>query len=784
MKKNIYLLLAAFAIGLASKAGERLPQQINGIWYEWANDAKTEVITASANFSIKVTTNTEPDQNVPWQPENWPPMKTVVKLALVDLDDPNNGTPKGPNASVNLGNIPEEFEFEGRKVKVVGLGEFSFAGGSFNELKLPSTIKRVEKGAFALGTLSENKMLVIPEPIEYIGEYAFADLKNINDMILPSTLKEIDDHAFELSYNFRNLTIPASVTRIGNSAFRDCKNMVSLYFEDDGEGSLTIGDSAFEGIGSLNIQPLRIPASVSSIGDSAFARCGINGLEFVDPENSQLKYLGNHAFDYCGAIKGTITLPDGLEFIGDYAFNMCRSLDGVVFGTHVRYIGDYAFYHIAQRNFNDMHFPGTLEHIGSRAFDLTRTAGTKTAWTDLYVHRRTPPEIHSGSKDEYGNWVCDAFESFGGFLNGVDFYNSDHLWVYPYICLHVPIGTREIYQTTHGWEHFTCIIDDLVDESTMTETSIGEIVGYAFTVPEEEINLVGDILQPSEVLEGAKWDKVDNDILKIDENGHVMAKGFGEYVAVARKDVGNTTGYFETDGGGYPVYENGKPKYVETPVGEQIVAVVVVYVCPTVILAYELDQQPSAAPKAPRALGAEEDVESSDNGTAKVTELATYEHRVVYNSYPQVKVEAAAGYEIGEMRHDKAEDDRSWNYDQVKNEDEYLVDPKNDMDDEVTIALSEPIVQNRVILLTIMPTADTDGPSIGTGIQDVQVSAKIRVQVSGNVVTVIGAEDSDVVTVTNIKGQTVSRSTDKTVVLDRGIFVINVADASLKIVVR
>ena len=66
----------------------------------------------------------------------------------------------------------------------------------------------------------------------------------------------------------KNTTIPASVTRLGDYAFADCSGLTSITIP---QGVTSIGYYTFSGCSGLT--SITIPKSVTSIGDYAFAGC-------------------------------------------------------------------------------------------------------------------------------------------------------------------------------------------------------------------------------------------------------------------------------------------------------------------------------------------------------------------------------------------------------------------------------------------------------------------------------------------------------------------------------
>ena len=71
----------------------------------------------------------------------------------------------------------------------------------------------------------------IPDGIEYIGEKAFYNCKNLKFIYIPESVKEIGVKAFWGCEDLKTLTIPKNVARIGMFALDYCRNMELVTIE-------------------------------------------------------------------------------------------------------------------------------------------------------------------------------------------------------------------------------------------------------------------------------------------------------------------------------------------------------------------------------------------------------------------------------------------------------------------------------------------------------------------------------------------------------------------------
>ena len=165
------------------------------------------------------------------------------------------------------------------------------------------------------------------------------------------------------NYNLRSfcnqiqsVTIPESVTSIGKSAFEHCSKLDSLTI--NGVATSMIGAYAFNGCTSLT--SLSLVGSFQTIGDYAFAYCGMTSLTI----NANITSIGEFAFSSCSLT--SLSLTGNVQKIGDHAFYSCSSLNTVTFPKSPTSIGSHAF--DSCTSLNSIEIPGTVTEIGDYAF--------------------------------------------------------------------------------------------------------------------------------------------------------------------------------------------------------------------------------------------------------------------------------------------------------------------------------------------------------------------------------------------------------------------------------
>ena len=296
--------------------------------------------------------------------------------------------------------IPSSVQYNGKEYTVTEIGGYSFSSCVFNSVKIPSTVTKIGKGAFAY--CRRNKWeetiqpVVIPTSVTEIEEYAFADMSttainveegNANyvstDGVLYDSKKE-KILAFPARKSDNTYTIPSSVKRIGEGAFRgnslteiSIPNSVTEY-----------GHEAFAYCYSL--KSITISANVTKIESAACSGCPNANIELAadNPKYTLVDgciYTKDMSEIVCyPAIKKdeTYDIHNGTESIFDHSFVFAACISVTIPNTVVK-IGTNAFFGC---NLTSVDIPASVTSIGSQAFDYCSDL------TKAYFHSPTPPE--------------------------------------------------------------------------------------------------------------------------------------------------------------------------------------------------------------------------------------------------------------------------------------------------------------------------------------------------------------------------------------------------------
>lgn len=216
------------------------------------------------------------------------------------FDNSYSGSISRPFAHLKEIILPEVLEI---------IPENCFKETDIETIKLPKTLKRIEKSAFS--NCSYLKNIIIPENLEYIGNSAFYWCRNLKSVTIPtsSSLAYIGSWAFNYCKNLKSIALPEGFVSIGFHAFEDCEKLSSIV----------------------------LPKTLLEIGSGVFRKSGIEQL--VLPEG--IEKIESEAFEKCTRLKA-IVLPESIEYIGTGTFKDCILLSLVTLpNKQVRYGYDY-----------------------------------------------------------------------------------------------------------------------------------------------------------------------------------------------------------------------------------------------------------------------------------------------------------------------------------------------------------------------------------------------------------------------------------------------------------
>lgn len=271
MKKCLLLLLLLLPV----VAGAQTRDAVNGIMYDFKDDAKASVVSHSDFYYSGdiVIPETVTYRGVTY---------TVTEIADIAFQECHELT------SVAMPNT----------IKRIGNYAF-YQCSALTSITLPPSLVEIGTSAFAESGLTE---LVVPNSVVVIGEGAFAMSASLTSVTLPERIISIPDRTFYQCPSLTSITIPNSVAWISSEAFYGCTSLASVTFPDNVNFSY-INAFAFENCTSLT--SVVIPNSVIYLWGGVFRGC--TSLASVTL-GSGLQYLNGQDFANCPNLKSVVCL--------------------------------------------------------------------------------------------------------------------------------------------------------------------------------------------------------------------------------------------------------------------------------------------------------------------------------------------------------------------------------------------------------------------------------------------------------------------------------------------
>ena len=372
----------------------------------------------STDYIIETTTDEETSEEITIYTPNDDYVLANPEYAFkFTIDDTaKTATITGPVGAPTSLTIPSKILLDGQNYDVIAIGPVAFMEcASLQQIKLPTSLKSIEFGAFAMctnlcsinipngvneigpsafvqsGIISINvpssvenigiaafsdcaeltsatigstipascfgnctnlETVNLSEGLEFIGSYAFSGCEKLKNLNLPESLTTLDANALS-GCSLLSVVIPDNVTNFGDSMFMNCVNLQSVVI---GDGITSLGNSTFDGC--TNLQSIEIGNEITEIPESYFS--GYAKLNSVKLGNN-ITTIGNNAFSGCSELT-SITIPDSIEKIGNVecafdellnVFEGCNNLQPSIVEDGIAYLGNETNKYVMLWKIND-----------------------------------------------------------------------------------------------------------------------------------------------------------------------------------------------------------------------------------------------------------------------------------------------------------------------------------------------------------------------------------------------------------------------------------------------
>ena len=252
--------------------------------------------------------------------------------------------------------------------KLETIGQSAFNACKIETISIPDSVTTIGERAFYANPLA-NMILSGESQLNIIGMEAFRCCWLLTEIDLPGKLEIIDELAFA-NTGLTAVTVPASVTTLGDGAFAYCNDLTNVTVATD-NGDYHDIDGIVYSIDNTLIHTYpagktdasyTLEADTTSIGSYTFAGTGYLTTVYL---SDVLVDINEYGFDASGIER--ITIPDSVIRLGRYSFTNCMDLTTVSFNTtsNLARIGYGTFVNCGLTKFT---VPANVSTMGQQVF--------------------------------------------------------------------------------------------------------------------------------------------------------------------------------------------------------------------------------------------------------------------------------------------------------------------------------------------------------------------------------------------------------------------------------
>jgi hypothetical protein len=225
-------------------------------------------------------------------------------------------------------------------------------------------------GEQALSRCDHLESICIPASVEVLGKGCFPQCLKTVTFEARSRLRIIEEKAFGSCW-LHTICLPASVSEIDSTAFAKTK-LTAITFES-GNRHFRVHNHLVLSFDETSVvlyfgkdSNLQIPASIETISANTFSeRPFICSVSFGS--SSKLRVIGGGGFASCLSLSG-IHLPASLREVEPWAFACCPRLSSVTFDSNSQLTRISGGVFHGCRALMSFAFPSSIEYVGARCF--------------------------------------------------------------------------------------------------------------------------------------------------------------------------------------------------------------------------------------------------------------------------------------------------------------------------------------------------------------------------------------------------------------------------------
>jgi len=232
--------------------------------------------------------------------------------SLTNVEIPNSVETIGGSAFYNCSALKTVTFGENSQLTSIDNGVFSYCV-NLTSIEIPDSVKIIGSSAFSYCSALETVTFGENSQLSNLGFEAFRGCKSLTSITIPNSVTSIGNSAFRGCTSVTNVIVGDCVASIGNSAFAYCTNLISIEVDPNNSSYMSIDGNLYSKDGKTLIQ--------YAIGKSE--------TDFIISED--VESIAISAFGGCTSLT-SIKIPNSVTSIGDGALHQCSKLSDIYYG--------------------------------------------------------------------------------------------------------------------------------------------------------------------------------------------------------------------------------------------------------------------------------------------------------------------------------------------------------------------------------------------------------------------------------------------------------------------